>query len=74
MKVYVEYSGGGDYRVSLKPRSIRNTKEFDIPETAAYLLLAAQASTDALQDSLEAMWNRNGDDRLRWEDEGGAVR
>lgn len=71
MKVYVEQHRDNTYRVMLKARGFKDTKTFDLPDTAAYLLLAAQGSTDALQDSLESMWHRNGDTWLRWDDDGG---
>ena len=83
MKVYVfEYEG--HYRCSLrKPSEAKidgEVKEVDIPQSAAYLLLAAQAGTDALQDSLENAFTRGSRDylqwgydpaRARWEDDGG---
>lgn len=72
MELYVTFDKG-EYRVTTrKPEGpLNGVKTLQVPTTGAYLLLTAQATTDALQDSLEVMYNRAEDDILRWEDEGG---
>lgn len=80
MKVYVA-KRGLEYRVTTR-KPIGSSKELDVPDSAAYLLLSSQANADALQDSLERMYRRNGDsvlswgpgeedEQARWEGEGG---
>lgn len=68
MKVYVT-DNGATYRVMLKKPVLGTpgVKEFDVPRSAAYLLLAAQSSTDALQDSLDTMYKREANATLAWE-------
>jgi hypothetical protein len=37
-----------------------------MPQNSAYLLLAAQSTTDALQDALKAIYIKTGDNVLSW--------
>jgi hypothetical protein len=62
-----------EFRVYLREPVVRpaSMKTLTVPKTAAYLLLAAQASSDALQDSLENMYEKAEGDTLRWEDVAG---
>lgn len=64
MKVYVA-KRGNEYRVTTR-KPVGSSKELNVPDSAAYLLLAAQATADALEDSLERMYRRNGDNVLKW--------
>lgn len=59
-----------EFRVYLREPVVRpaSMKTLTVPKTAAYMLLAAQASSDALQDSLENMYDKSENDILRWED------
>lgn len=74
MKVYI-FQYEGKYRVSLrKPTEAKiagEVRRVDVPNSAGYLLLATQATTDALQDSLRNAYEREDDNFLRWEDDGG---
>lgn len=65
MRVYVTKDHEDIYRISIREPN-KSYKELDVPKNAAYLLLAAQSSTDALQDTLESMYGRSGDHTLSW--------
>ena len=73
MKVYVKDIGAGEYRVTLRRPAGRpdDIKEYEVPQSTAYLLLAAQASAEALQESLKTVWNRKGDGALWWDNDDG---
>lgn len=68
MMVYVSQEANGEYRITLHdyPRQNVEVKELDVPESAGRLLLAAQAATDALQDSLRKMFNQPPGNHLDW--------
>lgn len=64
MKVYVTQRGS-EYRINLREPDYPY-KEVHVPPNSAYLLLAAQATTDALQDALETIYHKTGDNVLSW--------
>jgi hypothetical protein len=68
MKVYVSHESNGDYRITLHdyPRANVSVKELEVPESAGRLLLAAQATSDALQDSLRKMFSQESSAHLDW--------
>lgn len=64
MKVYVT-KRGTEHRIHLREPDYPY-KEVLMPNNSAYLLLAAQSTTDALQDALEAIYIKTGDNVLSW--------
>lgn len=69
MKVYVTRLRSGEYRITLNdyPTAFSRAKELIVPESAGRLLLAAQASADALKDSLTKMYQQDEGHHLEWE-------
>jgi hypothetical protein len=67
IKVYVTHDGNANFRIHLREPT-KPYKEVLVPRNSGYLLLSAQANVDALQDSLEAIYFKAGDNVLAWKE------
>jgi hypothetical protein len=67
IKVYVTKDAKtGVHRIHLREPQVESYKEVLMPKNSGYLLLSAQANVDALEDALEAIYEKHGDNVLGW--------